>query len=127
MSQMPVVRNWPLADISPKAAAVVEQLVRPAEVAFSGVQDNLIVNLPDPSLDWWPPSSRRASEEGWHKDGDWFRHFLDSPEQALLVIVFWRDVEEDQGATYIASDSVGPVALVQCQRRCSKEPVPCPL
>ena len=32
----------------------------------------------------WEPAS--ASSPGWHKDGDFFRHFLDSPEQGLLMI-----------------------------------------
>lgn len=47
---------------------------------------------------------------GWHKDGDFFRHFLDSPEQGLLTIVAWSDVIEQGGATYIATDSVPIVA-----------------
>ena len=35
-----------------------------------------------PIATWEPPS---AVEPGWHKDGDFFRHFLDSPEQGLLT------------------------------------------
>ena len=109
-TNLPVVRNWPLEEVAPAAAAVVHDLLAPAAVRFAGVQDNLIVNLPEPGARWWPPSAAPSNLGGWHKDGDWFRHFLDSPEQALLVIVFWRDVAEDQGATYAACDSVRPVA-----------------
>lgn len=57
--------------------------------------------------EWIPPSPQA---KGWHKDGDFFRHFLDSPEQGLLTIVCWSDVHHQGGATFVAGDSVGPVA-----------------
>ncbi len=47
---------------------------------------------------------------GWHKDGDFFRHFLDSPEQALLVIVVYSDIGERGGGTFFSPDSIRPVA-----------------
>jgi len=56
---------------------------------------------------WQPPS---AQVGGWHKDGYFFRHFLDSPEQGLLSIVAWTDVLSHGGGTFIAPDSVGVVA-----------------
>jgi hypothetical protein len=56
---------------------------------------------------WQPPS---AEVSGWHKDGDFFRHFLDSPEQGLLTIVLWTDMYHQGGGTYIAADSVPVVA-----------------
>jgi hypothetical protein len=56
---------------------------------------------------WQPPS---PASPDWHKDGDFFRHFLDSPEQGLLTIVMWSDIEERGGGTFIAPDSVAPVA-----------------
>jgi hypothetical protein len=56
---------------------------------------------------WDPPS---AAVEGWHKDGDFFRHFLDSPEQGLLSLVLWTDVLHQGGGTFIAADSVPVVA-----------------
>ncbi len=43
---------------------------------------------------------------GWHKDGWFFRHFLDSPEQALLCLVIWRDIAPQSGGTFFAPDSV---------------------
>lgn len=109
-TNLAVTRNWDLDQVAPRAAAVLDELVGSDAVAFSGVQDNLIVNLPDPASSWWPPADGARHVTGWHKDGDWFRHFLDSPEQGLLVIIFWRDVDEDQGATYIACDSIAPIA-----------------
>lgn len=56
---------------------------------------------------WVPPS---AASGGWHKDGSFFRHFLDSREQALLTIVYWSDVEHRGGGTFIAPDSIRHVA-----------------
>ncbi|MFC1466642.1 MAG: phytanoyl-CoA dioxygenase family protein [Candidatus Brachytrichaceae bacterium NZ_4S206] len=56
---------------------------------------------------WQPPSPQVG---GWHKDGSYFRHFLDSREQALLTIVLWSDMLHQGGATFIAPDSVRVVA-----------------
>jgi Phytanoyl-CoA dioxygenase (PhyH) len=56
---------------------------------------------------WQPPSPAAG---GWHKDGDFFRHFLDSPEQALLSLVLWTDMLPKGGGTFVAADSVPVVA-----------------
>lgn len=56
---------------------------------------------------WQAPSSQCP---GWHKDGDFFRHFLDSPEQGLLTIVIWSDIQPQSGGTFVACDSVPVVA-----------------
>jgi hypothetical protein len=56
---------------------------------------------------WQPPS---AAVDGWHKDGDFFRHFLDSPEQGLLTLVLWSDMLHRGGGTFVAADSVPVVA-----------------
>jgi hypothetical protein len=56
---------------------------------------------------WQPPS---AAVAGWHKDGGYFRHFLDSPEQGLLTLVMWTDMCHQGGGTFIAPDSIGVVA-----------------
>ena len=56
---------------------------------------------------WQPPS---AEVNGWHKDGDFFRHFLDSPEQGLLTIVLWTNMYHQGGGTFIAADSVPVIA-----------------
>jgi hypothetical protein len=50
-------------------------------------------------------------------DGDFFRHFLDSPEQGLLTIVLWSDIEHRGGGTFVAADSVAPVARLLAERR----------
>jgi hypothetical protein len=101
----------PVEAVAPRAADVLHELVggRTA-ISFAGIPDNLIFNFPDPTAEWWPPEQWSAEGAGYHKDGDWFRHFLDSPEQGILGIILWRDVTERQGPTYLATDSIGPVA-----------------
>lgn len=56
---------------------------------------------------WIRPSVEAG---GWHKDGSFFRHFLDSREQGLLTIVYWSDVVHKGGGTFIAPDSIKVVA-----------------
>jgi hypothetical protein len=41
-----------------------------------------------------------------HKDGWQYRHFLDSPEQGLLLCYFYDDVLPQSGGTQIALDSI---------------------
>jgi hypothetical protein len=70
--------------------------------------DGLIANLGvGGNRPWRPPS---AAVGGWHKDGDFFRHFLDSPEQGLLSLVLWTDMLSTGGGTFVAADSVPVVA-----------------
>ena len=56
----------------------------------------------------WIPPTRYAP--GWHKDGWHFRHFLDSPEQGLLTVPIFSDIQPRSGGTVIATDSIAPVA-----------------
>lgn len=70
--------------------------------------DSFIANLGvGDDRPWQPPS---PEVPGWHKDGDFFRHFLDSPEQALLTFVLWTDMLPRGGGTFVAADSVPVVA-----------------
>ena len=71
-------------------------------------RDGFIINFSvGADREWQPPSS---SVDGWHKDGDFFRHFLDSPEQGLLTIVIWSDIHSRSGGTFLACDSVKHIA-----------------
>lgn len=108
---LPPTTVYDLENVAPHAAEVLYELVGHRDaLAFCGLADNLIVNFPNPDASWWPPTRWNAPTAGWHEDGDWFRHFLDSPEQGILGIVFWRDVTERQGATYAVADSIAPIA-----------------
>lgn len=70
--------------------------------------DSLIINFSRGTDKPWAPPGPESG--GWHKDGDFFRHFLHSPEQGLLTIVAWSDIEPKGGGTFIACDSVKHVA-----------------
>ena len=58
-------------------------------------------------VEWQPPQARQP---GWHKDGWHFRHFLNSPEQGLLTVPIYSDILPRSGGTFIATDSIAPVA-----------------
>jgi len=117
---MPSHREIDVATFAPKAWRAACELVGGEDRISTELpyrwNDAFIVNLwegTDPP--WaagepqpWEPASPRSP--GWHKDGDFFRHFLDSPEQGLLTLVLWSDVRHQGGATFVAADSVGPVA-----------------
>jgi len=74
--------------------------------------DGFIVNLGKPEYD--PNGAMGVSEmralEGWHNDGDFFVHFLDSPEQALLVIPLWNDIPKKGGGTVVCADGIQHIA-----------------
>jgi hypothetical protein len=107
---MPVHRVVDVKEFAPKVWLAACDLVggedrveRPYEWT-----DGFIVNLREGADRPWSPASPESG--GWHKDGDFFRHFLDSPEQGLLTLVLWTDVRNKGGATFVAADSVAPVA-----------------
>ncbi|HEX6686819.1 MAG TPA: hypothetical protein VF062_28900 [Candidatus Limnocylindrales bacterium] len=106
---MPSHRDIDIREFAPKAWGAVCDLVGGAQrVQPYRWRDAFIVNLWEGADRPWEPAS--PSSPGWHKDGDFFRHFLDSPEQGLLTLVLWSDVQHRGGATFVAADSVGPVA-----------------
>lgn len=70
--------------------------------------DNFIVNFGKEKLKGRVVGPREV--DNWHVDGDFFMHYLDSPEQGLLVIPCITDVLENGGATYICPDGIGVVA-----------------
>ncbi|KAG6377121.1 hypothetical protein JVT61DRAFT_1172 [Boletus reticuloceps] len=71
--------------------------------------DSFIVNLGTESLESIDPVEPQALDN-WHVDGDFFVHFLDSPEQALLVIPIFSDIKPRGGGTFIAPEGVNMVA-----------------
>jgi hypothetical protein len=106
---MPATQRAPMPEIAPKAwQAACELLGGEERVSPCSWGDSMIVNLRKGADQPWQPPSPAVG--GWHKDGDFFRHFLDSPEQGLLTIVIWSDIAPQGGGTFAAGDSVGPVA-----------------
>jgi hypothetical protein len=106
---MPSHRVIDIRTFAPKAWGAVCDLLGGADrIQPYEWNDAFIVNLWEGAESPWAPAS--AAARGWHKDGDFFRHFLDSPEQGLLTLVLWSDVVHQGGATFVAADSVGPVA-----------------
>ena len=109
---MPSMNRYTVKDFSPKAWGAFCDLLggedRILEPENNQWGDGFIVNFHFQADQPYVPPSREA--KGWHKDGDFFRHFLDSPEQGLLTIVMWSDIQSKGGATYVATDSVKPVA-----------------
>ena len=106
---MPTHQSVPVAELAPSVWDAMKVLCGGEERIFGPARwgDGFIVNLgADDHAETWEPPTAKAP--GWHKDGDFFRHFLDSPEQGLLVIVLWTDVFPTGGATFLASDSVKP-------------------
>lgn len=67
--------------------------------------DSFIVNLGTREIADAPPADPRTFDN-WHVDGDFFVHFLDSPEQALLVIPVFSDIASGGGGTYIAPEGI---------------------
>lgn len=93
------------SQLAPKAwAAICELCGGEDRIAKGGEMwtDGFIVNLGSPETEGkvTPPKDL----DGWHVDGDFFVHFLDSPEQALLVIPCWSDVVPNGGATWICDE-----------------------
>ena len=104
------VNNVDLTTFAPGVAAAINQLLGGHAIANDPLcwGDGLIVNYRlGAEAPWIPPG---PDAHDWHKDGDFFLHFLDSPEQALLTVVLWDDVVERGGPTYIAADSIAHVA-----------------
>jgi hypothetical protein len=106
---MPADAYVDVKEFAPKAYSAMCQLLG-GEERIQPVRwgNGFIVNFSlGAEREWIPPSVEAG---GWHKDGDFFWHFLDSPEQGLLVIVVWRDIEPHGGGTFMAPDSIKPLA-----------------
>ena len=115
----------PVKEVSPKAWAAILDVVGgedrlepqtlrlPESGHFTSINsfewsDSFIVNFKRGAGEPWQPPSPKV--KGWHKDGSYFRHFVDSREQSLLTIVLWSDMRHQGGGTFIAPDSVRVVA-----------------
>lgn len=48
--------------------------------------------------------------DNWHVDGDFFTHYLDSPEQGMLMIPMYTDIKPGGGGTIICPDGMEIIA-----------------
>jgi ribosomal protein S18 acetylase RimI-like enzyme len=108
---VPGANSEPMSKCAPKAwRAMCDLLGGPQKVASEpSFGDGFALNLGKPGMEWHAPAANFPGA-GWHKDGWMFRHYLDSPEQGLLMLVHWNDVNPRSGGTFIAPDSVDVVA-----------------
>lgn len=109
---MPTLNTVTIKEFAPKAWGAMVDLVggedRIKDPEKREWGDGFIVNFRRGADRPWEPPSAAAS--GWHVDGDFFVHFLDSGEQGLLTVVIWQDIQPQGGGTFIAPDSLKPVA-----------------
>jgi len=112
---MPAQRKVLVSEFSPKAWGAICDLVGGEDKVTEGTKywgDNFIVNLGHQ----YPDDNRPGAKDpkylpNWHVDGDFFKHFLTSGEQGLLVTPIWGDeIKPRGGATHIAPESIGIVA-----------------
>ena len=129
----------PMRDFCPKAWSAICELCggedridtsTSPENALSVINDGFIVNVGSKAdaLKWTQASSPNTSSnpdnltpaqeklldphdrDNWHVDGDFFHHFLDSKEQALLPIVLFGDIKVGGGGTMICPDAIATMA-----------------
>lgn len=104
---MPGHHTFPASEFAPRAWAAITELCGGSDRITpdsSLWKDSLIVNLGSPSTENNPIPPQDL--DGWHVDGDFFIHYLDSPEQGLLVIPLFTDIIPDGGGTFILPSAI---------------------
>jgi hypothetical protein len=107
---MPHHRTFDASVFAPKAwSAICELCGGPERVAPISREwrDGLIVNL---GTEGHSTSIPPRDLPGWHVDGDFFVHYLDSPEQALLVVPLFTDIVPQGGGTVICPPGIDLMA-----------------
>lgn len=109
---MPHHRTEHVKTFAPRAwAGICELLGGEERIAEESAMwsDALIVNLGSKEYDGkeWPQPKELY---GWHVDGDFFVHFLDSREQGLLVIPLFSDIVPHAGGTVVSPDAIALLA-----------------
>ena len=110
-TNMPFFNEFSVSEFAPKAWAGICSLLGGSQRVDSDAstwRDAFIVNLGTP--EGHNTVIRPQDLPGWHVDGDFFVHYLDSPEQALLVIPLWTDIVPGGGGTYICPGAIPTVA-----------------
>jgi len=108
---MPFFNEFLVSDFAPKAWGGICSLLGGSSRVDSNAstwKDGFIVNLGTPQ--GHNKVIKPQELPGWHVDGDFFVHYLDSPEQGLLVIPLWSDIVAGGGGTFICPPAIGTVA-----------------
>jgi hypothetical protein len=111
-TNMPWHTHVPVSEIAPKAWSAMCQLLGGEERISEWMRawsDGFIVNLGKEEYKHDDKVNFRELDN-WHNDGDFFVHFLDSPEQALLVIPLWSDIKPNGGGTVVCGDGIKWIA-----------------
>ncbi|KIW49655.1 hypothetical protein PV05_11315 [Exophiala xenobiotica] len=110
-TNMPSHHSVAIRDFAPKAYEAICEIVggedRITEPSKSW-RDAFIVNLGTKENQGQETHPKELN--GWHVDGDFFVHFLDSPEQGLLVIPLFTDILPNGGGTWVCSEGIGKIA-----------------
>ncbi|KAL0950803.1 hypothetical protein HGRIS_007568 [Hohenbuehelia grisea] len=109
---MPWHSREEVRSFAPKAWGAITDLLGGEEridAECSSWGDSFIVNLGTDELESEEKTHPRDLGN-WHVDGDFFVHYLDSPEQALLVIPIFSDIRADGGGTMICPDGIDMIA-----------------
>ncbi|KAF7348675.1 hypothetical protein MVEN_01386300 [Mycena venus] len=104
-TNMPSFNSVLISEFAPKAWSAICELLGGEERISDDTKvwkDSFIVNLEIEGQGAVP----FRELDGWHVDGDFFLHFLDSPEQALLVIPIFSDIGPGGGGTAICTDGI---------------------
>jgi len=110
---MPWHKRETVSTFAPKAWEAMKDLLGGEEridEQSSSWGDSFIVNLGTPELEGPDKHVDPKDLDNWHVDGDFFVHFLDSPEQALLVIPLFSDIKPRGGGTYISPNGIDLIA-----------------
>ncbi|KAK3322495.1 hypothetical protein B0H66DRAFT_205803 [Apodospora peruviana] len=108
---MPSHFDFDASEFAPRAWAAVcelcggEDRVSPASKMW---KDSLIVNLGTVEGEGRPVPPQELDE--WHVDGDFFVHYLDSPEQGLLITPLFTDIMPGGGGTVICPEAIPKIA-----------------
>ena len=109
----------PLQEVAPRALGAQLDCVggwdRVKDPEQIKLPDSLAVNLCKDDSNLGEDGWRSTHASGWHKDGWHYRHFLDSPQQGLLLGYLYSDILPGSGGTQMCIDSIGVVARLLAQ------------